>query len=71
MTIYYEGGFEDAPTRKVPVEDKSYYVAQLQGREPEKVVRVNDTSNLYSPTDGVIELEDSPGRGRTMLHSRS
>ena len=71
MTIYYEGGFEDAPapTRKVPVEDKSYYVAQ--GGEPERVVRVNDTSNLYSPTDGVIELEDPPGRGRTMLHSRS
>ena len=69
MTIYYEDGFEDAPTKKVPVEDKSYHVAQ--GREPDRVVRVNDTSNLYSPTDGVIELEDSPGRGRTMLHSRS
>ena len=69
MTIYYEGGFEDAPTRKVPVEDKSYVP---QGRKPDRVVRVNDTytSNLYSPTDGVIELEDSPGRGRTMLHSR-
>ena len=54
---------------KMPVEDKSYRVAQ--GREPDRVVRVNDTSNLYSRTDGVIELEDPPGRGRTMLHSRS